>query len=135
MAAKSIHEIMKSRKLDVVDGGEHIQVKLPEWFPAAITKEALVELEKQGVEVEGILCKAIQQMVIDLRSTVRAENQKEKGNPQAAVNKYKPTIPGMPSEKRAQMAARVLAAMTPDELAATLAKAGYAEEEIQKLKK
>lgn len=135
MAAKSIHEIMKSRKLEVVDGGEQIQVKLPEWFPAEFTKEAYVKLEKQGITAEGILCKAVQQMIIDLRSVVRAENQKEKGKPQEAVNKYVPTIPGLPSEKRAEMAIRALSAMSLDEVASALAQAGYSEEQVQKLKK
>jgi len=59
MAAKSVHEIIKSRKLDVVDGGEAVQVKLPEWFPQEFTKEGLVELEKKGISIEGVLCKAI----------------------------------------------------------------------------
>ena len=108
MAAKSIHEIMKSRKLEVVDGGEQVQVDLPEWFPSALTKEMFVKLEKQGITAEGILCKAVQQMIIDLRSVVRAENQKEKGKPQEAVNKYVPTIPGLPPSIPLSSALRTL---------------------------
>ena len=117
--AQTIYNVVESRNLEVVDGKQTFSVNLPDWFPVSFEDACLNKLiEKFGIE--GVLAKALAQIVIDLRAEARKGNDpKVKESPQELVNNYKVKAPRR-AKTKLELLQELIGELTPEQVAELL---------------
>lgn len=76
--AKSIHNILADRTVDVENEGDSFTVELPTVFPRELTAEAMEGIYQDNRDIAlAFMALGVQKGLIDVRAVARAEAKKE----------------------------------------------------------